>query len=745
MHTIESRSIISILFLLTTQTFNSNSTMDRDSILTNKGKIASRYAGKTKKYGVSWQKDGAAINCSNPNCAKPKFTFTNRKHHCRWCGQIFCGPCSKTKRVVPGSANKKRVCQGCNERGGPPLPARTRGESEVYDRDEEADLEEEQGETKSVDVDAPALPPVAEDAADAHENAADTAASAPVAVDAESSSRVEETAAPIEVAVAAAPVAAAAAAPPAPAMDETHAAEEEATEEAAATPVAATPVAVNAESSSPVEWVEKTAAAPIEVAVAADSVAAPPAPAMDDTNAAEEEEAAEAERIKAAKAAELQAASESKAAAEAAAVNKYVIPEDKSFDILRKAIVQNTKDMEAVGLGAIELQFDCSFANDEAYTSKDSKKRAPHPGQATTLTRLKAHMTNLASKGLAALSKKDDLVKEESLSRVKRIVVCVDLENSQNTSVGKHSWLTVSLNKETGDLTSVCNMDQVEVAAEGMKDKLFASFGDLTLKIAIRDAQVMLTKKALKTFKSKYGTDLPVEFNCLPFAASETFTAMSPAEQTMKIARIPLVIDSMLKGVVKCAKEDEFKTAFDKRVSKIIFTYDPTSSITYKARNSNNLTVKWKAELQGDASEAMILEITQNLNETRGGLDAVKEVLEPALGIGVDEAQLLADAKAANDARMAAIKASQTEARSDKKAAADERNAERVENERDARAADQAQRQENMAASKAESAERKAAHNTKMQERTDRQTAAGEANKARFEEQRAAEKAQTQA
>ena len=745
MHTIDSRSIISILFLLTTQTFNSNSTMDRDSILTNKGKIASRYAGKTKKYGVSWQKDGAAINCSNPNCAKPKFTFTNRKHHCRWCGQIFCGPCSKTKRVVPGSANKKRVCQGCNERGGPPLPARTRGESEVYDRDEEADLEEEQGETKSVDVDAPALPPVAEDAADAHENAADTAASAPVAVDAESSSRVEETAAPIEVAVAAAPVAAAAAAPPAPAMDETHAAEEEATEEAAAAPVAATPVAVNAESSSPVEWVEKTAAAPIEVAVAADSVAAPPAPAMDDTNAAEEEEAAEAERIKAAKAAELQAASESKAAAEAAAVNKYVIPEDKSFDILRKAIVQNTKDMEAVGLGAIELQFDCSFANDEAYTSKDSKKRAPHPGQATTLTRLKAHMTNLASKGLAALSKKDDLVKEESLSRVKRIVVCVDLENSQNTSVGKHSWLTVSLNKETGDLTSVCNMDQVEVAAEGMKDKLFASFGDLTLKIAIRDAQVMLTKKALKTFKSKYGTDLPVEFNCLPFAASETFTAMSPAEQTMKIARIPLVIDSMLKGVVKCAKEDEFKTAFDKRVSKIIFTYDPTSSITYKARNSNNLTVKWKAELQGDASEAMILEITQNLNETRGGLDAVKEVLEPALGIGVDEAQLLADAKAANDARMAAIKASQTEARSDKKAAADERNAERVENERDARAADQAQRQENMAASKAESAERKAAHNTKMQERTDRQTAAGEANKARFEEQRAAEKAQTQA
>ena len=675
-------SIISyIIFIITTQTFNSNSTMDRDSILTNKGKIASRYAGKTKKYGVSWQKDGAAINCSNPNCAKPKFTFTNRKHHCRWCGQIFCGPCSKTKRVVPGSANKKRVCQGCNERGGPPLPARTRGESEVYDRDEEADLEEEQGETKSVDVDAPALPPVAEDAADAHENAADTAASAPVAVDAESSSRVEETAAPIEVAVA--PVAAAA--------------------------------------------------------------AAPPAPAMDDTNAAEEEEAAEAERIKAAKAAELQAASESKAAAEAAAVNKYVIPEDKSFDILRKAIVQNTKDMEAVGLGAIELQFDCSFANDEAYTSKDSKKRAPHPGQATTLTRLKAHMTNLASKGLAALSKKDDLVKEESLSRVKRIVVCVDLENSQITSVGKHSWLTVSLDKETGDLTSVCNMDQVEVAAEGMKDKLFASFGDLTLKIAIRDAQVMLTKKALKTFKSKYGTDLPVEFNCLPFAASETFTAMSPAEQTMKIARIPLVIDSMLKGVVKCAKEDEFKTAFDKRVSKIIFTYDPTSSITYKARNSNNLTVKWKAELQGDASEAMILEITQNLNETRGGLDAVKEVLEPALGIGVDEAQLLADAKAANDARMAAIKASQTEARSDKKAAADERNAERVENERDARAADQAQRQENMAASKDESAARKAAHNTKMQERTDRQTAAGEANKARFEEQRAAEKAQTQA
>ena len=155
--------------------------------------MAARYKGKNDKYGVMWQKDAAAINCSNPNCAKPKFTFMNRKHHCRWCGKIFCGPCSKTKRVVPGSANKKRVCKSCNDRGGPPLPARSRGESEVYDRDEDADLEEEQGETKSVDVDAPALPPVMEDAA-----AADAAA-APAAAAAEETPAAEEAPATEEV------------------------------------------------------------------------------------------------------------------------------------------------------------------------------------------------------------------------------------------------------------------------------------------------------------------------------------------------------------------------------------------------------------------------------------------------------------------------------------------------------------------------------------------------------------------
>ena len=69
--------------------------------------------------------------------------------------------------------------------------------------------------------------------ASAHENAA-APVKAPVAVDAVdavSSSPVEETAAaPIEVAVAAAPVEAAAAAPPAPAVDDTNVMEEEAAE-----------------------------------------------------------------------------------------------------------------------------------------------------------------------------------------------------------------------------------------------------------------------------------------------------------------------------------------------------------------------------------------------------------------------------------------------------------------------------------------------------------------------------------
>jgi hypothetical protein len=52
-----------------------------------------------------------------PSCKKG-FSVTRRRHHCRVCGGVFCGPCSKDRRViypeeVPGWGGQQRVCTGC--------------------------------------------------------------------------------------------------------------------------------------------------------------------------------------------------------------------------------------------------------------------------------------------------------------------------------------------------------------------------------------------------------------------------------------------------------------------------------------------------------------------------------------------------------------------------------------------------------------------------------------------------------
>lgn len=65
-----------------------------------------------KQTSRKWLDDSEAINCHA--CDKP-FTLTNRKHHCRQCGQIFCAPCSSFTAKIASFKNPVRVCNVCHE------------------------------------------------------------------------------------------------------------------------------------------------------------------------------------------------------------------------------------------------------------------------------------------------------------------------------------------------------------------------------------------------------------------------------------------------------------------------------------------------------------------------------------------------------------------------------------------------------------------------------------------------------
>jgi len=49
------------------------------------------------------------LECST---CSAKFSVTFRRHHCRQCGKIFCGPCTNQKKYIPGQG-QKRVCVDC--------------------------------------------------------------------------------------------------------------------------------------------------------------------------------------------------------------------------------------------------------------------------------------------------------------------------------------------------------------------------------------------------------------------------------------------------------------------------------------------------------------------------------------------------------------------------------------------------------------------------------------------------------
>lgn len=75
-----------------------------------------RKSGKkaVEEHAAVWVPDGEAPVCMH--CKKTQFTLINRRHHCRKCGAVVCGPCSNKRFLLPNQSSKPlRVCLRCYE------------------------------------------------------------------------------------------------------------------------------------------------------------------------------------------------------------------------------------------------------------------------------------------------------------------------------------------------------------------------------------------------------------------------------------------------------------------------------------------------------------------------------------------------------------------------------------------------------------------------------------------------------
>jgi len=64
------------------------------------------------EHAAVWVPDGEATVCMH--CNKSQFNVLNRRHHCRKCGAVVCGPCSNKKFLMPVQSPKPlRVCLTC--------------------------------------------------------------------------------------------------------------------------------------------------------------------------------------------------------------------------------------------------------------------------------------------------------------------------------------------------------------------------------------------------------------------------------------------------------------------------------------------------------------------------------------------------------------------------------------------------------------------------------------------------------
>jgi hypothetical protein len=54
---------------------------------------------------IAWQKDSESSCCND--CRK-RFGLSNRRHHCRGCGFLFCNKCSSFQVVISGEMKRVR-------------------------------------------------------------------------------------------------------------------------------------------------------------------------------------------------------------------------------------------------------------------------------------------------------------------------------------------------------------------------------------------------------------------------------------------------------------------------------------------------------------------------------------------------------------------------------------------------------------------------------------------------------------
>lgn len=63
-----------------------------------------------QKTAALWVPDDFTDTCMMDDCVS-KFTFVNRRHHCRYCGRLVCGTCSNNK--LPHWTNARKRVRSC--------------------------------------------------------------------------------------------------------------------------------------------------------------------------------------------------------------------------------------------------------------------------------------------------------------------------------------------------------------------------------------------------------------------------------------------------------------------------------------------------------------------------------------------------------------------------------------------------------------------------------------------------------